>query len=108
MDKMKEENLKIAVLFSVILTWIGIGTVVFRLLKQWTWIDSFYFSVITLTTVGYGDLHPTMPYSKLFSAFYVLIGVGIMVTAIGNMGTKIISRREKKFLQKYQNDGGEK
>ena len=34
------------------------GTIFYRAVEDWTWVDSVYFTVITLTTVGYGDLSP--------------------------------------------------
>jgi hypothetical protein len=35
---------------------------------------------MTLTTIGYGDLHPTSDFTKLFTMFYSIIGIGIFVT----------------------------
>ena len=34
---------------------IGVGTVGYRLIERWTWFDSFYVAVTTLTSIGYGD-----------------------------------------------------
>lgn len=57
-----------------------LGTVVYRLLEDWTWVDSLYFSVVAVTTVGFGDLTPTTDASKVFTVFYVLSGVAIITT----------------------------
>jgi len=54
-----------------------LGTTVFHFTEGWSVLDAAYFSVITLTTIGYGDMHPTMPLTKLFTIFFVLVGVGL-------------------------------
>ena len=61
-------------------TMIGVGTVAYSLLEGWSPLDALYFSVVTLATVGYGDLHPTTDIAKLFTVGYVLIGIGILAT----------------------------
>jgi len=58
------------------------GAVFFRFAEDWSWVDSFYFTVITLTTVGYGDLSPTGALSKVFSIFLILIGIGVLITFV--------------------------
>lgn len=55
-----------------------IGSVVYHYLEGWTPLDSVYFSVITLTTIGYGDMYPMTDEAKLFTIFYVLFGVGLV------------------------------
>jgi len=57
-----------------------VGTVFYTLVEDWSVVDSFYFSTMTLATVGFGDFAPTTDVSKLFTVFYVLGGVGILVT----------------------------
>ncbi len=63
--------------------WVGIllvaGTVFYRNAEGWGWLDSLYFCVISLATVGYGDLHPTTGLSKIFTMAYVLSGVGLLL-----------------------------
>ena len=68
------------------------GTVVYRLLEDWGWVDSFYFSVITLTTVGYGDLSPSTAASKLFTVVYVVSGISL-IGAYLNEVMKLRARR---------------
>ncbi|MFC2055286.1 potassium channel family protein [Chloroflexota bacterium] len=58
---------------------IVIGTVLFHWLEGWEWIDSLYFVVITLTTIGYGDLTPTTPLSKLITIFYGVNGIMMLL-----------------------------
>jgi len=56
-----------------------IGAAVFHWLEGWGWLDSIYFVVITLTTIGYGDFSPTTPVTKLFTIFYGLNGVILLL-----------------------------
>jgi ABC-type transport system involved in cytochrome c biogenesis permease subunit len=55
------------------------GTGFYWAAEGWTPIQSLYFSVITLTTVGYGDLSPTSDYSRFFTIVYLFVGLGVLV-----------------------------
>jgi voltage-gated potassium channel Kch len=61
-----------------VLVIIFIGTVFYHEVEGWGWLDSVYFCVMTLTTVGYGDLILKTSLGKLFTIFYVLVGIGIL------------------------------
>jgi hypothetical protein len=67
---------------------IAIGAVVYRWLEGWSWLDSFYFVVVTLTTIGYGDLHPTQPITKLITIFYGINGI-VMILLIFDVIRKV-------------------
>lgn len=58
------------------------GATIFRWLEGWNWLDAIYFSVVSLTTVGYGDLTPTEPLTKVFTIFFILNGYGILLALI--------------------------
>jgi len=65
-------------LFFAVMTLITLGMLFYSSMEGWNYIDSFYFTIMTLTTVGYGDFSPTTDASKLFTAVYVLFGVYLM------------------------------
>ena len=79
-----------------------IGTISYRHIEDWSWADSFYFSVVTLTTVGYGDLHPTTEFSRVFTAVYILIGVTVVVTSLGVLGAGYINDRSQKVATRRE------
>jgi len=85
--------------FLAILT---VGTLGFRWLEDWTWIEAFYFSTYTLTTVGYGDYFPSNDTSRLCASLYMIVGVTITLGALGIIGTSYLGRREDKIIQKYK------
>ncbi|WP_299362731.1 potassium channel family protein [Winogradskyella sp.] len=80
------------------IAFILLGTLVYRCLEGWSWIDSYYFSVMTLTTVGYGEMHPTNDLSKIFTTVYIFSGLGIVlsfVTAFFEYRVEVIDRIHK-------------
>jgi voltage-gated potassium channel len=72
-----------------------VGTVFYRIVEGWSWIDSFYFTVVTLTTVGYGDLAPTKVISKIFTVVLILGGVGAILAFLDALVRRTAERRIK-------------
>ena len=75
-QEIREHAYKVAMGLAVLL--IGVATVVYRIGEDWSWVDSLYFSVVAVTTVGFGDLSPTTDATKLFTVFYVLAGISLI------------------------------
>lgn len=72
------------------------GTVFYMVVEGWDFVEALYFCVATLTTVGYGDLHPTNDLSRLFTVVYVLVGVGFIlgfVNVVARQATKPVIAR---------------
>ena len=61
---------------------IGSGTLFYHFVEGMGWIDAFYFCVITLTTIGYGDLTPKTAIGKLFTVVYIFVGLGLLAAFI--------------------------
>eukprot|EP00939_MAST-03C_sp_MAST-3C-sp1_P003917 g3917.t1 len=57
-------------------------------------VNGLYFTIVTLTTVGYGDMSPTTPLCRLFTCFFVLIGIGFIGVAIGIAASQILDYQE--------------
>jgi hypothetical protein len=72
-----------------------VGTIVYRLLEDWSWVDSVYFSVIAVTTVGFGDITPSTDASKLFTVVYVLTGISIVTAYLHARMSRVGAKRLK-------------
>lgn len=63
------------------------GITFYHYVEKLSWLDATYFSVMTITTVGYGDISPSTDIGKLFTMAYVIIGL-ILVAIIANLLVK--------------------
>jgi Ion channel len=81
---------------------IVVGTLAYALGEDWSVIDAFYFAVATLTTssIADPDLVLTDPWLKVFTAFYVLVGIGILVEVARRLGLGIIAVQQKERAEK--------
>lgn len=80
-----------SLLFIVIL--LIVGTFLFSITEEWSYVDSFYFSTSTLTTVGYGDIVPTHDVSKIITSIYALLGVGTFLFCLSVVAEYYFYRR---------------
>lgn len=78
---------------SVAILVLSFGTVFYHFTEHWKWLDSLYFCVVSLTTVGYGDIVPTTDAGKLFTVFYLIIGIGIIAALANNLIKAAVARR---------------
>jgi len=65
------------------------------LLDTWPVVDSLYFTVVTLTTVGYGDVTPDTWQGRLFTCFFALTGVAILGMVLGEVGSRMVESHVK-------------
>src|SRR6204780_5830085 len=87
------------------------GTLGFIWIEHYPPFDAFYMTLITITTVGYEELHPLSFYGRIFNSFLIFFGVTIMLLAVGGMTQEIIElelqqyfgkRRTKKMIDLLQ------
>jgi voltage-gated potassium channel len=60
-----------------------VGVTGYTLINGWSPIDSFYMVIITISTVGYGEVHPQGVAGRLFSSVLIVVGVGTMLYGFG-------------------------
>jgi voltage-gated potassium channel len=69
---------------------IAIGALGFHLIEGWSWVDSLYVAAQTVTTVGFGDVHPVTTTGKIFATGFMLVGVGVVLFALTNAVQTIV------------------
>lgn len=89
-------KLKIALL--ILFTVFIVGTIGFHSIEKWSFIDSFYVTITTLSTVGYGDFTPRTAEGKFFTVFIIIFGVGTMFYSLVLMAETFIEARLRSLL----------
>ena len=75
------------------LTIVGTGTIFYHFVEGWSYIDALYFTVVMLTTVGFGDLHPTTEFSRIFTVLFILVGVSFILGFLNFIMSRTVQRR---------------
>ncbi|MFH1056935.1 MAG: potassium channel family protein, partial [Candidatus Micrarchaeota archaeon] len=74
-----------------------IGALVYYTVEKFSLTDSVYFAATTLTTVGFGDLHPKTTVGKLFTIAYCFFGIGAVFYVLTQAGKYYIDERFESF-----------
>ena len=75
----------------LIVGYISLGVVTYwKAVPEWSVLDAFYFVAVTLSSVGYGDLTPDGSGLKLFTGVYILVGVAVLGTALGELVSSLL------------------
>lgn len=101
----------ISILFITIMLFVT-GTAGYFFIEGWSLLDSFYMTVITLTTVGFGEIWPLSPNGRLFTIFLIIGGVSIVAYSLtttaelivtGNIALILRRRRMERAINQLQN-----
>jgi voltage-gated potassium channel len=68
------------------------GTFGYSWLEGWPLLDSLYMTVITVSTVGFGELRPLSPLGKVFTSVLILFGVGTLAYGVGKFTEALVER----------------
>jgi voltage-gated potassium channel len=97
MRQVRRRLLRIAVAIALTLV---VGTIGFTVVEHWPLFDSFYMTLITITTVGYQEVHALSRAGRIFNSFLIFFGVTVMFFAIGGMTQIIIELELNQYFGK--------
>ena len=81
---------------------ISVGTLGFYVIggDEWSLIDSFYMTIFTITTVGFGEVHPLNDLGRLWTSFVIVFGVSGFLYMLSEIGAELVEFRVYKENQK--------
>jgi len=98
---MEAVRLRLKISLIIFLGVILLGSVGFSLTEKRSFFDAFYFVIVTMATVGYGDVHPITASGKLLAILIIITGVGTFLGVIANTTELMLNRKiQQTTLQK--------
>src|SRR5678810_1250560 len=80
------------------------GTFSFHFIEGWTYFEGFYMTLMTLTTVGYGEVHPLSFRGRVFASVLMLIGVTTVFASIAVMGDTLVRLEMTDYFGRKRRD----
>ncbi|MCS6820843.1 MAG: potassium channel protein [Microscillaceae bacterium] len=89
--------------FAIILSLLSItiGTLGFHWIEDYTWIEALYMSVITISTVGFGEVHPLSNFGKIFTSIFIIYNLAVFTFLLSIITSFIMEGELKNVLQNY-------
>ncbi len=79
----------------------AVGTLGYHLLEKWDLLDSLYMTIITLTTVGYGEVHPIQrAETRIFTMALILSGLGVVFYTLGTLAQSLVEGEIREFMER--------
>lgn len=79
------------------------GTIGFMVLEEVPFLDALYYNIVTMSTVGYGDIHPTHLSTRLLAIFIIVFGGGTFIGFVANATEMMLLQRDVKQRMRKQN-----
>jgi voltage-gated potassium channel Kch len=99
-----KQDAEFRILLFFLLTLLAGATLFYHSIEGWGLIDSLYFSVMTMSTIGFGDLVPTTALSKIFTIIFSILSIGFFVAVVTKVVKIVLEHKQKKSLKKKGDD----
>lgn len=77
--------------FAAVFAYLMLGVISYRyIFEKWSFVDALYFSCVTFSTVGYGDLYPQTVAGKFFCCLFGISGIALLGAAVARIGSRLV------------------
>ena len=97
MKEKKKRKLGISFFIIIVVLLVLTGAIFYHFNDNLSWVDSFYFTVMTIMTVGYGDFRPTNEASKIFTIIFGIVSIPTVLFVFGWIIESFFVRRINKL-----------
>lgn len=94
-----KHDIEFRILLFLLLTLLVGATLFYSSVEGWSIIDALYFSVMTMSTIGYGDLVPTTTWSKSFTIIFSILSISFFAAVIAKIVANVLERKKNKIAK---------
>jgi len=81
---------KLKFLLAALAVLVLVGVAGFHYIEHWSWFDGFYMVLTTITSIGYGEIHPLSHVGRIFNSFIIVTGVGLVLLLVGGASRALL------------------
>ncbi|XP_050690696.1 TWiK family of potassium channels protein 18-like isoform X5 [Eriocheir sinensis] len=106
-------NLPISLALFILLVYITIGCVIYKMWEEWTYFEAFYFIFVSMTTIGFGDYVPDHPAFMMMTTVYLIFGLALTAMCINIIQEKltdtfrVATEKMKESIHTIMNQAGQ-
>jgi voltage-gated potassium channel len=100
---METNRIRLKLYLAVFTALLFLGILGFIFIENLSVVDAIYFSIVTMATVGYGDIHPYSDVGKILALVLIIGGVGTFLGVVASITDIFVKRREESFRQQKLN-----
>ncbi len=100
---MENNKIRLKIYLTIFTVLLLAGISGFMIIEKFSLTDAFYFTIVTMATVGYGDIHPQTDMGKLLALIIIIGGVGTFLGVIASITDFFVNRREEAFRHQKLN-----
>jgi len=81
---------------------VGVGVFGFMFIEDYNFLDALYMTVITISTVGFSEIHPLNPQGRVFTTILIISNIGVFFYSITTLTSILVDGEFQKFLKMYR------